>query len=198
TDRLQCLSGGAILQTTRQRLKPGNILTLQHGQLGDRVPPTLGTAALVDCPPRAHDRHTGNSGGAATGLTLGVGHRPVTDRLARHGSIPKRDVTKYRAHKPTHRPVLSTVRSRRRLNQSNRAAAVTLTITSMVAAAKRNAVAEATVPSKSLASRRLRPSQAKKRSTTQRRGCTAKPIWPPCLRTISTMMLVAFATRSAA
>jgi hypothetical protein len=99
TDRLQCLSGGAILQTTRQRLKPGNILTLQHGQLGDRVPPTLGTAALVDCPARAHDRHTGNSRGAATGLTLGVGHRPVTDRLARHGSIPKRDVTKYRAHK---------------------------------------------------------------------------------------------------
>ena len=49
-----------------------------------------------------------------------------------------------------------------------------------------------------LARRRLRPSQAKKRSTTQRLGCTAKPIWPACLRTISTMILVAFATRSAA
>ena len=57
---------------------------------------------------------------------------------------------------------------------------------SMTEAAQRNAVAEAMVASKSLARRRLRPSQAKKRSTTQRRGCTAKPIWLACLRTIST------------
>jgi hypothetical protein len=75
------------------------ILALQCGQFGDRVPPTSGTAALVDCSARANDRHSGSSSGAATGLTLGVGHRPVTDRLARHGSIPKRDVTKHRAHK---------------------------------------------------------------------------------------------------
>ena len=56
-------------------------------------------ATLVDCPARADDRHIGSSSGAATGLTLGVGHRPVTDRLARHGLIPKHDVTKPRALK---------------------------------------------------------------------------------------------------
>jgi len=72
---------------------------LQHGQLGDRVPPTPGAAALVDRPARANDRHTGSSSGATTGLTLGVGHGSITDRLARHGSIPKRDVTKHRADK---------------------------------------------------------------------------------------------------
>ena len=42
------------------------------------------------------------------------------------------------------------------------------------------------VASKSFASLRLRPIQAKNRSTTQRRGFTAKPIWSGFLRTIST------------
>ena len=41
------------------------------------------------------------------------------------------------------------------------------------------------VASKSFARRRLRLIQAKNRSTTQRLGCTAKPIWPGCARTIS-------------
>ena len=45
----------------------------------------------------------------------------------------------------------------------------------MTQAAERNAVAEVIVPSKSLASRRLRLIQAKKCSTTQRRGKTLKP-----------------------
>ena len=49
--------------------------------------------------------------------------------------------------------------------------------------------------SKSFASRRLRPIQAKNRSTTQRRGFTAKPIWSGFLRTISTAINVALATR---
>ncbi len=40
--------------------------------------------------------------------------------------------------------------------------------------------------SESFASLRLRPIQAKNRSTTQRRGFTAKPIWSGFLRTIST------------
>src|SRR5215212_3666374 len=61
-----------------------------------------------------------------------------------------------------------------------------------------NAMAE-TVAAKpyfrALARRRLRPIQAKKRSTTQRRGWTAKPIWSGFLRTISTAMAVAPATR---
>jgi hypothetical protein len=40
---------------------------------------------------------------------------------------------------------------------------------------RRRMMAEATVASKSLERRRFRPIQAKKRSTTQRRACTAKP-----------------------
>ena len=46
---------------------------------------------------------------------------------------------------------------------------------SMMDAAYRNALAEAIVASKSFASLRLRPIQAKKRSTAHRRGKTVKP-----------------------
>ena len=52
--------------------------------------------------------------------------------------------------------------------------------------------------SKSFASLRLRPIQAKNRSTTQRRGFTAKPIWSGFLRTISTAINVAVVTFSSA
>jgi len=48
--------------------------------------------------------------------------------------------------------------------------------------------------SKSFAGLRLRPIQAKNRSTTQRRGLTAKPTWSGFLRTISTAMNVAVVT----
>jgi hypothetical protein len=83
---------------------------------------------MVDGPARADDRHAGSSSGAATGLTLGVCRRPVTDRLVGHGSIPKRDVTKSRAHKANARGhffqapelVVASIKS-------NRAAAVPLT-----------------------------------------------------------------------
>ena len=59
------------------------------------------------------------------------------------------------------------------------------------------AMVSAVVASMSLAKRRFRLIQAKKRSMTQRRGCTAKPTWSGCLRTISTTMALAVATRSA-
>jgi hypothetical protein len=68
----------------------------------------------------------------------------------------------------------------------------------MTDAAYRKAVADSTVAAKSFASRRLRLIQAKKRSTTQRLGCTAKPTWPGFARTISTAIRVALATRSPA
>ena len=54
-----------------------------------------------------------------------------------------------------------------------------------------HAVAEAMLRSKSLARRRLRLIQAKKRSTTQRLGWTAKPFWPGLALTISMAMQVA-------
>jgi hypothetical protein len=54
------------------------------------------------------------------------------------------------------------------------------------------------VASKSFASLRLRPSQAKKRSTTQRRAWTAKPACPLALRTISIRIGLAWAGRSPA
>ena len=65
----------------------------------------------------------------------------------------------------------------------------------MADAAYRNASADAMVASKSRAKRRLRPSQAKKRSTTQRLAWTAKPTWPSSLRTICTVIGLAAATR---
>ena len=43
------------------------------------------------------DRHASRPRGAVAGLALGVGHGPLTNRLAWHGSTPKRDVTKPRA-----------------------------------------------------------------------------------------------------
>ena len=52
--------------------------------------------------------------------------------------------------------------------------------------------------SKSFTSCRLRPIRAKNRSTTQRRGLTAKPTWSGSLRTISTAFNVALATFRAA
>ena len=68
----------------------------------------------------------------------------------------------------------------------------------MTAAAQRKVFAEARVASGPFQRRRLRLIQAKKRSTTQRRGGTAKPICPGGLRTIPTSMLVASAGRSPA
>ena len=61
---------------------------------------------------------------------------------------------------------------------------------SMTDAAYRKARADWIVASKYFASRRLRPIQAKNRSTTQRRGLIAKPIWSAFLRTISTAINV--------
>ena len=67
----------------------------------------------------------------------------------------------------------------------------------MTEAACRKASAEAMDASKSFASRRFRLSQANRGSTTQRRGCTAKPTCSGCLRTISMVIEVASAaTRS--
>src|SRR3954454_18704564 len=54
-------------------------------------------------------------------------------------------------------------------------------------------LAEASVASGSFHRRRLRLIHEKNRSTTHRRGWTAKPIWSGGLRTISTVMIVAVA-----
>ena len=56
-------------------------------------------------------------------------------------------------------------------------------------------MAEAMVASKSFVRRRFRPSHAKQRSTTHRRGCTSSPTCPGILRTISMAMEVASRTR---
>jgi hypothetical protein len=64
-------------------------------------------------------------------------------------------------------------------------------VRSMTEAALRKASVETMVASKSLARRRLRESRAKRRSTTQRLGFTAKPTLSGYLRTISMEMRVA-------
>lgn len=84
-DGLQYLGSGALLQTTRQCFQPGCLLLLQHGQLGYRVPPTLGAAAMVDNSTRADDRHANGTSSAAAGLAFCGGHGCFTDRLAGQG-----------------------------------------------------------------------------------------------------------------
>ena len=99
-DRLQRIGDGAVLQADRQSLQPGRMLSLQRGQFGDSVPPTLGATAVVDQSTGPDHRRTSSStSGTAACLTFGIGQGPFTDRLARHGSTPKRDVTKPRSHR---------------------------------------------------------------------------------------------------
>ena len=95
-DGLQRLGCRAVLQTGRQRRQPGGILILQHAQLGDSVTPSLGPAAMVGQTALVDDWHASCTSGAAACLAFSIGHRSVADRLARHGSTPKRDVTKPR------------------------------------------------------------------------------------------------------
>ncbi len=68
----------------------------------------------------------------------------------------------------------------------------------MTAVAQKKALVQARGASGSFQRRRLRLIQAKKRSTTHLRGCTAKPTCPDGLRTISTVMIVALAGASPA
>jgi anti-sigma-K factor RskA len=66
----------------------------------------------------------------------------------------------------------------------------------MAEAVKSKASADLIVAPTSLVRRRIPLTHATKRSTTQRRAWTAKPIWPSSLRTISARIVLACATRS--
>ena len=83
-----------------------------------------------------------------------------------------------------------------RVRLETHAARASLRIRRMTAAAYMKAVADFSVPTKSVARRRFRLIQAKNRSTTQRRGSTVSPTWLGSLLTISTTIRVALATRS--
>jgi len=94
----QGVGSGAVLQVVRQGFEPAGILRLQFRQFGNSVVPAPGAAAMIGWAARAYDRGSGRARGAMTGLAFGIRHRPVADRFARHGSTPKRDVTKPKAH----------------------------------------------------------------------------------------------------
>jgi hypothetical protein len=63
-----------------------------------RVVPAPGPAAMIGRAARAHDRRASRGRGTMAGLAFRVSHGPLTDRFAWHGSTPKRDVTKPKAH----------------------------------------------------------------------------------------------------
>ena len=76
----------------------------EQRRTGRRLNPLLlgylmGPAALVGRATGAADWHAGGTSGTAAGLAFGIGHWPLADRLARHGSTPNRDVTKPRSHR---------------------------------------------------------------------------------------------------
>ena len=88
-DRVQRLGGGAVLQVLRQSVQPGGILTLQRGQLGDSVAPTLGATAAIKGSPCPNWRCSRGPSSATARLALGVGNRcarPIAD-AERHGAI---------------------------------------------------------------------------------------------------------------
>jgi hypothetical protein len=66
-------------------------LSLHRCQFGDGITPALDAAASVGWGADAGGGLTGGLSSSVTGLTFGIGHRPVADRLARHA--PLRSVT---------------------------------------------------------------------------------------------------------
>src|SRR5277367_4741149 len=84
----------AVLLIGGQCVQPCRILFLEEREAGDCVVPALDPAAPVDRTADANDRCAICVHGTVARLTLGAGHRCVTDRWTRHGSTPKRHVTK--------------------------------------------------------------------------------------------------------
>ena len=74
-----------------QGFQPGGIVTLQRGQLGDSVAPTLGATAVIKGSPYPGCRCPRGPSSTTARLALGIGHRSLADRLAWHG--PLRSVT---------------------------------------------------------------------------------------------------------
>jgi hypothetical protein len=66
-------------------------LGLHRCQLGDSITPALDAAASVGWVSDVRDGLVSGLGGSVASLAFGIGHRPVTDRLARHA--PLRTVT---------------------------------------------------------------------------------------------------------
>src|SRR5271166_5399638 len=77
-----------------RRLEPASLprVIVTHAS---RAIPALDPAPPVDCTADANDRLAIRVHGTVARLTFGAGHGCVTDRWTRHGSTPKRHVTKY-------------------------------------------------------------------------------------------------------
>ena len=66
-----------------------------HGHLNyTGISTTLTDVTMIGGAARANHRRVGRARRTIAGLTFGVGHGCLTDRLARHGSTPNRYVTK--------------------------------------------------------------------------------------------------------
>jgi hypothetical protein len=63
-DDLQRLGNGTVLQAAWQPFQPSPVLGLECDQLSDRVLPTLGTAAVITWPTRAHNRRASGTSSA--------------------------------------------------------------------------------------------------------------------------------------
>src|ERR1700756_4832749 len=83
-DRLQSLTGSALLKVFGQSLEPLRVLALQDDEFGNGIAPALGAAAAVGGSPVMDHRLGWGTGGAMPGLSLGIGHWSVAKRLVRH------------------------------------------------------------------------------------------------------------------
>src|SRR5208337_5159367 len=72
-DRLQRLGGGTVLEVLWQGFQPGGIVTLQRGQLGDSVAPTLGATAVIKWSPYPDCRCPRGPSSTTACLALGIG-----------------------------------------------------------------------------------------------------------------------------
>ena len=94
-DREQRLGGGAVLEALWQGFQPGGVVTLQRGQLGDSVAPTLGATAVIKGSPYPDCRCPGGPSSATARWRSAsvIGRSPID---LRGMATPKRDVTKAR------------------------------------------------------------------------------------------------------
>src|SRR5246127_5393429 len=94
-DRLQSLTGSALLKVFGQSLEPLRVLALQDDEFGDGIAPALRAAASAGRRAGMVHRPGCGTSGAVPGLSLGIAQRSVAERLAGHGLTPKRYVTEW-------------------------------------------------------------------------------------------------------
>ena len=83
-DSLQGFGGGSFLEAVGQGLQPGPVFGLKGEQDSDSLVPAPGAASAVGRSAVMDHRPGRGAGGTMPGLSFGIGHRAVAERLAGH------------------------------------------------------------------------------------------------------------------